>query len=132
MKEYKATFRSMIGLTFIVTLLSLFSVYIGVYGNELILVLLGFSLALLLLVIRFRFKVKFDENTLTSTGFFSTNTLKWSEIRMVVNMLDYGYPKNKFYGSSVYEFQAPNKSIKINFKLFPIECSSEIMGKLKS
>ncbi len=46
-------------------------------------------------------------------------------------MLDYGYPENRFYGPYVYEFQTSNDKLKINFKLFSIECGSEILNKTK-
>ncbi len=121
----------MIGLTVILTILSLLSLSNGFYGNAPGMVVLGVGFIILLLIIRFRFKVGFDEQKLSSTSFFSTKTLKWNEINKVVRMWDYGYPKNRLYGPYVYEFQTSNDNLKINFKLFPIECGSEILNKVK-
>ena len=121
----------MIGISFILVLLSLLSIFNGIYGSAPSIVLLGFAFILLMLVFRFGFKVKFDEHKLCSTNFFSTKTLKWNEIDRVVRMLDYGYPKNRLYGSLVYEFQTSNDKLKINFKLFSTECKLEILNKTK-
>ncbi len=65
----------MIGLTVILTFLSLLSIYSGIYGNVPGMTVLGVAVILLLLIIRLRFKVKFDEHKLSSTGFFSTKSL---------------------------------------------------------
>lgn len=131
MKEYNATFKNMRGLAVILILLSLLFVLIGLYGKSLGMVVIGIMFVLLLISIRLRFKVKFDEHSLSSTGFFSTKTLKWSEIRKVIRVLDYGPAKNRFYGPFVYEFQSLHDNLKINFKLFPVECKAEILDRAK-
>ena len=124
--EYKATFKSMLGLTVILLLLSIMSLYTGIESNQDFMIVIGIIILLLLMTIRVRFKVSFDENQLQSTGFFSTKTLRLKEITSVVRMADCGFPKNRFYGPHVYEFKGLCNSLKINFKLFPIECMNNI------
>jgi hypothetical protein len=129
--KYEATFKSMIGLTIVLSLLGTLTLFAGLSGNSPSMVVLGIASFVILVIIRVRFKVTFDENYLTSTGFVSTKTLRWSEITRVVRMADCGYPKDRFYGPFVYEFQTKNGSLKINFKLFPIECMTKILKKTK-
>jgi hypothetical protein len=96
------------------------------------LLVLGLAFFGLLIVVRLRFKVSFDENVLISTGFFTTKSLEWPKIKKVIRMWDYGYPKNRLYGPFVYEFQSSTENMKINFKLFSVECKSEIFEKWKA
>jgi hypothetical protein len=130
--EYKATFKSMLGLTVILLLLSIMSLYTGIEFNNDLMMAIGVIILLLLMIIRVRFKVSFDENQLQSTGFFSTKTLRFKEITGIVRMTDCGFPKNRFYGPHVYEFKGLCNSLKINFKLFPIECMNNIQKIIES
>jgi hypothetical protein len=128
--EFKATFKNMIGLAVLLSLLAVLSMFSGIYGNAPGMEVLGIVLALFLVIIRFRFKVYIDEQQLSSTGFVSTKTVRWSDINRVVRVADCGYPKDRFYGPFVYEFQTANDSLKINFKLFSIECMTEAMKRV--
>lgn len=130
--EFSAKFTNMIGLTLMLSVFSLFAIINGLYGDSLEMVTLGIVLFAFLIIIRLRFKVRFDDQTLSSTGFFSTKTLKWSEINNVIRMTAYGYPQDRFSGPYVFEFQTQNTHLRINFKLFSVECRSEIMARIKN
>jgi len=121
----------MIGLTVILSLPGTMTIFIGVTENTPTMLLLGVTLFAVLATIRIRFKVTCDELYLTSTGLLFTKSLKWAEITKVVRMADCGYPKNRFYGPFVYEFRTVADSLKINFKLFPIECMTKILRRAK-
>ncbi len=122
----------MLGLSVVLILLSLLSIFVGLISGEKFLLVLGLAFFGLLIVVRLRFKVSFDENVLISTGFFTTKSLEWPKIKKVIRMWDYGYPKNRLYGPFVYEFQSSTENMKINFKLFSVECKSEIFEKWKA
>jgi hypothetical protein len=129
--EYRATFISMLGLTVILSFVGVLSLYAGVYGNSPAFVVVGVAAISLLIAIRIRFRVRFDGQQLSSSGFFSTKTVRWAEITSVVRMADAGYPKDRFHGPYVYEFQTATDSLQINFKLFPLECMTEVMKRVE-
>ena len=127
--KYQATFKSMIGLTVILSFLGVMTMFLGISAKVPGMVVIGAVLFAVLATIRFRFKVTLDEQYLTSTGFLSTKRLRWSEITRVVRSADCGYPKDRFYGPFVYEFRTATDSLKINFKLFPMECMTKILKR---
>ena len=121
----------MLGLTIIISFLSVMLILNGIIGKAPTAIVLGITLFALFLVIRLRFKVNFNKEQISSTGFLTTKTLKWTEIQRVIRLSECKYPKNKFYGPFEYQFQGSSGNLKINFKLFPIECMENVFKNVE-
>ena len=90
-------------------------------------ILLGLLLLTLLVTIRIRFKVVLNDSEIISTGFFSTKRIAIDEITNGRWLVDDGYPKDRLYGPYVYEIQTATESMRINFKLFPLDCMQTVL-----
>jgi hypothetical protein len=130
--EYRATFRSMAGLTVIFVPIAGLSIAAGIKANAPGLIAIGLLLIALLLAIRLRFKVVVNEDEIIATGFFRTRRVRLAELTGAKWMVDYGYPRDRFYGPFTYELQTPKETLRINFKLFPLACMSEVLERTKA
>lgn len=129
--KYQVTFKSMIGLTVGLSLIGIMTISLGILAKDPSFAMIGAVLLSVLATIRIRYKVTSDGEYLTSTDILSTKKLKWSEITQIIRSVDCGYPKNRFYGPFAYEFRTTTDCLKINFKLFPLECMTEILKRAK-
>lgn len=121
----------MAGLTFVLLFMALLCIGVGIQGHAFAMIATGLLLILLLLVIRLRFKVVIGNDAIIATGFFRTRRVRLANITAAQWMSEYGYPTSRFYGPFVYEIRSPEETLRINLKLFPIECMGTIVKMIE-
>jgi hypothetical protein len=129
--EYRVTFKSMFGLTLLLSIFGFSFIAYTILYKKPSLIIPGVLLFVLLVVIRFRFKVVVDKKQVSYTGFFTTKVIMFSDIVHSGWMFEHGYSRDRFYGSFVYEILSKNTCIKINFRLFPIDTMSKVIETLE-
>ena len=129
--EYKATFRSMAGLTCLLLFMALLCIGVGIQAQAVGMIIVGLLFILLLIVIRLRFNVVVNDDEISATGFFRTRRVRMSDIKSAKWISEYGYPTSRFYGPFVYEIQDAEETLRVNFKLFPIECMDTVVKMIE-
>jgi hypothetical protein len=129
--EYRVTFKSMLSLALVISILALALIGNAILYKQALLVIPGILLIVLLVAIRIRFKVVLDEKQIEYTGFFATKVILFSDIVHSGWMFEHGYSRDRFYGSFVYEILSKNNSIKINFRLFPLDLMGKVIEMLE-
>jgi hypothetical protein len=130
--KYNVTFKSMFSVALALSIAAGLSIGSGILYKRPLLVIPGILFLTLLFVIRFRFKIVVDETQIAYTGFFATQVIRFSDIIHAGWMFEYGYTRDRFFGSLVYEILTKNNSIKISFRLFPMGPVSKVIEMLAS
>jgi len=131
MREFEVTFKSMLGMVFVVAMLVVMTIPLGISTKEYFLVALGVSLFSWLLLVRLRFKIQIGEDEIVSSTILSTRYVKLSELEECFWAHSHRYPKNRFFGPSTYTLRTSTESVYINFKFYPLECGKAILEKTK-
>jgi hypothetical protein len=116
--EYKATFDDIVGLVILCTLVGLPLIAVGILTKppSLIAAVLGCIVILIPFVVRLRCKVTVSSQQISSTGLFKTRTVNLADITAAYWIR---YP--------VIEIQTQDDYVRINFKLFSLECLATVM-----
>jgi hypothetical protein len=130
--EYRVTFKGMLSLALVISILALALIGNAILYKQALLVIPGILFIVLLVAIRIRFKVIVDEKQIEYTGFFATKVILFSDIVHSGWMFEHGYSRDRFYGSLVYEILSKNNRIKINFRLFPLGSMSKAIEMLEN
>jgi hypothetical protein len=130
--EYRVTFKGMLSLALVISILALAIIGNAILYKQALLVIPGILFIVLLVAIRIRFKVIVDEKQIEYTGFFATKVILFSDIVHSGWMFEHGYSRDRFYGSLVYEILSKNNRIKINFRLFPLGSMSKAIEMLEN
>lgn len=129
--ECSVTFKSMLGMAFVLSLFAFFLIGGALFYKKPLLFIPGILFLVLLFLIRFRFKVVVDEKQIEYTGFFTTKVIMFSDIVHSGWMFEHGYSRDRFYGSFMYEILSKNNCIKINFRLFPLDLMKNVLDTIE-
>jgi hypothetical protein len=130
--EYRVTFKGMLSLALVISILALALIGNAILYKQALLVIPGILFIVLLVAIRIRFKVLLDEKQIEYTGFFTTKVILFSDIVHSGWMFEHGYSRDRFYGSLVYEILSKNNRIKINFRLFPLDTMGKVIEMIEN
>lgn len=130
-REYQATFRSMLGMTLILTTLSVLLFLNGVLGKHNIFIALSILPISILIVLRLRLRVEVEEDSFKYQGIFSSARIRFSEVVAVTRSSGQGYLASRWYGPFVCQFSTLSMTVHINFKFFPVQCAQDILGRLQ-
>jgi hypothetical protein len=128
---YRATFKSMAGLVVVLLFMAFLFIGVGIQVHEIFLIVIGLFLVTLLLALRFRLKVVLAEREIAVTGLFKTVSARFDEITDARWMTEHDYPKSRVHGPFVYEIRTPDKTLRINFKFFPLDCMHNVLKRIE-
>ena len=130
--QYNVTFKSMLGLALVLSIFAFLFIGNAILYKQPLFVVPGILLIALLVVIRIRFKVVVDEKQIEYTDFFKTKVILFSDIVHSGWMFEHGYSMDRFYGSFVYEILSKHDSIRINFRLFPLDLMEKVLELIET
>jgi hypothetical protein len=90
--------------------------------------LAGLVVAAAPVVVRVRYLVAVSDEDLRARSLAAEHRMKWNEIIRVAPARDNGYWAGRLFGPDVLEFASGSSRVRVNFKLFPIECLRDVMS----
>ena len=126
---YRATITSAIGLYVTGLLIAVLLIATGLMSQaaQPCLVIAGVMVLGCLAGIRLRYLVQVSGTELHSRSLTGEARMNWHDMMRVVPANERGYWSSRFFGPMVLEFISSGARLRINFKLFPLECLRDVM-----
>src|SRR5882724_42137 len=126
---YRATITSAVGLYVTGLLIAVLLIATGLMSQpaQTCLVIAGVIVLGCLVGIRLRYFVQVSGTELQSRSLTGEARMNWHDMVRVVLANEWGYWSSRFFGPMVLEFVSSGARLRINFKLFPLECLQEVM-----
>ncbi len=128
--EYRATFKSNLGLVILALPICGFLIAVGATHHQMAMVILGVIPLAWFLAERLRLQVAINEDTMEYTGILSKKRIRLPNVIECREMGSLGFPWDQLYGPFTYRIRTPQESVKINFKVFPVECMREVLARI--
>jgi hypothetical protein len=101
------------------------------YPGSLLAVLCGFVVFAWMVAVRWRCFVCVSGDSLEVGTLLGRACVRWAEINSVRRKGDTGFLASRLFGPHVYEFATSTSRFRINFKLYPLACAQEVLGRLE-
>lgn len=87
----------------------------------------GIAIVAWIVAVRIRYFVQVSGEELRARSLVRESHVKWQDIVMVRPASQRGFWSSRFLGPLVLEFVSLDSTTRINFKLFPAECSRDVL-----
>jgi hypothetical protein len=125
-RTYAATFSSMAGLVGVAAVFLIAGAGTGLLtASPRLVVLSSVPLAWLALG-RLRLRVRLTPDSVAYRGLFSTRRIRVPDISWAGWAAEGSWVASRLIGPFVYELRTPSDRLRINLKLFPLECSADL------
>lgn len=126
---YRATITSAIGLYVTGSFIAVLLIALGLMSQPAQpgLVIAGAIVLGCLVGIRLRYFVRVSGVELQSRSLVGEARMNWHDMVRVVPANERDYWSSRFFGPMVLEFISSGARLRINFKLFPLECFQDVM-----